>query len=260
MAIEIKAEDGKVPAQPDKAVHFRDDLREPKVVFGRCCITGEWGKCVTIDLGDIAVDAPDTSRGVEYDPESGEVKFNVWKPAIFNNQATFSEKGLEILLDYSRSQENPIPAVTPVLVYQWRVTYTDGSGLSQFQAGEAGQEIEVNSAEIERDRVAQVSVLPREVSEDVLPTFTFVLETGKFYKAGVEIDPEYPEAYPEQATYFYARKVTHTWGSIMQQDSLNRSIDTAHTTVLQLLGWEAGDKHCIIAIDDRGNWRPWRYN
>jgi hypothetical protein len=50
----------------------------------------------------------------------------------------------------------------------------------------------------------------------------------------------------------------------MEQNSLNRGIQGMATTVLQLLGWKVGgmsgyNPACIIAIDDRGNWRPWEY-
>lgn len=131
---------------------------------------------------------------------------------------------------------------TPTLVYQWMVTYKDGTGFSQFE-----DEIENNSRDINYDEVAQVNVLPQ--FSGMLPGFTFVRETGKFFKAGEEIDPEYPNEYPgPEAPFYYARKVTHTWG------------DFTHTTVLQLLGWKTETQRCIIAIDERGNWRPWQYD
>jgi hypothetical protein len=247
----------------DKLVAFRDDLRQPKVVFGRCCLTGEWGKCVALDLGDISIQTPDTERGVEVDPESGEVKFKYWKPVVFENQATFSESGLKKLLDFMASQDNPIPGICPDLVYKWQAQFTDGSVMSQFVAAPDGTETEIRSTDIPFDRVAQFSVVPRYVNEESLPTFTLVKETGKIFKAGEEIDLMYDGEYLPDSDVVYARKVTHTWGSQMRS-GLDREITNTHTTVLQLLGWKVGGLKgpgpgLIIAIDERGNWRPWEY-
>jgi hypothetical protein len=245
----------------DKLVAFRDDLRQPKVVFGRCALTGEWGKCISLDLGDVSIQAPDTERGVEVDSETGTVKFTYWKPAIFENQATLSEAGLKKILDYLDSQENPIPGLCPDLVYKWQAMYTDGTVLSQFQMVD-NVEQEVISTEIDFTRVAQFSVTPRYSAEDVLPTYTLVKETGQIYKAGVELNLMYEGEYRPDAEIVYARKITHTWGSQIQ--GLNRDITNTHTSVLQLLGWKIGGLKgpgpgFIIAIDERGHWRPWEY-
>jgi hypothetical protein len=204
---------------------------------------------------------PDTEKGIEL--VDGEVKFSLWKPLLYKNQATFSEPGLRMLLDYMASQDTPIPGITPVLVYQWQVTYTDGSGLSQFFTNpETGEEDETSSAAIDMSRVAQISLVPRHTTD--LPTYTLVKETGKIYKAGEEIDLMYEGAYDSESTIAYARKVIHTWGSQMATNGLDREITNTHTTVLQLLGWKTGGltgpgPGVIIAVDDRGQWRPWEY-
>jgi hypothetical protein len=241
---------------------FRDDLRQPKVVFGRCCLTGEWGKCIALDLGDVSIQMPEIERGVELDPETNEVKFNFWKPLVFQNQATFSERGLQLLSDYLASQDSPIPGVTPILFYAWQVMYNDGSALGQFVADleNPGEEIEINSNEIDFDRVTQISLVPRHTTE--LPTYTLDKATGKIFRAGEEIDLMYEGVYNPDSSIVYARKVTHTWGS--QVFNLDREITNTHTTVLQLMGWKVGGLKgpgpgLIIAVDDRGNWRPWEY-
>lgn len=241
----------------DKLVEFRDDLRQPKVVFGRCSLTGEWGKCLALDLGDMSVQMPDTEHGVERHPDTGDIVFKNWKPLVFQNQATFSEAGLRKILDYLASQDNPVPEICPDLVYRWQAMYTDGTVLGQFQDGK-----ETNSTEIDFPRVSQFSVIPQHSTE--LPTYTLVKETGKVYKAGAEVDLLYDGSYNPTAELVYARKVTHTWGSQMQS-GLDRDITNTHTTVLQLLGWKIGGLKgpgpgMIIAIDDRGNWRPWEYS
>ena len=238
---------------------FRDDLRQPKVVFGRCILTGEWGKCVALDLGDMSIQMPDIEKGVELDPETEAVKFNFWKPLVFQNQATFSERGLQLLQDYLASQDSPIPAVTPILVYAWQVMYNDGSALSQFTMVD-DEEVETNSKEIDFDRLVQISLVPRYTTD--LPTYTLDKATGKIFRAGEEIDPMYEGEYVPDSTIVYARKVTHTWGS--QVFNLDREITNTHTTVLQLMGWKVGGLKgpgpgLIIAVDDRGNWRPWEY-
>ena len=223
----------------DKLVAFRDDLRQPKIVFGRCSLTGEWGKCLALDLGDVSIQVPDTENGVEKDPETGEVKFTQWKPVVFQNQATFSEAGLKKVLDYMASQDNPIPGITPELVYGWQVMYTDGTVLSQFRMSANDEEEEVNSKEIDFPCVAQLSILPRLNSTDSLPTYTWVKETGKIYKAGVELELDYPGTYLPGAEPVYARKVTITQASQMKT-GLDRGITNMHSTVLQLIGWKVG--------------------
>lgn len=223
---------------------FRDDLREPKVSFGRCCITGEWGKVVAIDLGDISINTSDEG------------------PKVFNNQALFSKVGLEKLINYMDSQDNPIPTVTPELVYKWQVSYVDGSAISQFRINpETMEEEETCSKEINFSQVAQFSIVPR---KEGLPTYTFVKETGKIYKNGVELDLNYKAPYIADSEIVYARKVNIVFGSVVQQNSLDRNIQASHSSVLQLIGWKAGGLHgsgpgCIIAIDERGHWRPYQY-
>ena len=245
---------------------FRDDLREPKVTFGRCCITGEWGKVAAIDLGDISIDMPDTENGVEY--TDGHVQFTKARPQVFNNQALFSRNGLLKLMAYIDSQENPIPSVTPELVYKWQVTYTDGSALSQFIVNpETFLEEEINSANIEHSRISQLSVVsnyPSVERAEGLATYTFVKESGKFYRNGVELDTMYDNDYQPDSEVIYARKVNMTFGSAMITNSLDRGIQTVHTAVLQLMGWKVGGLHgdgpgCIIAVDERGHWRPYEY-
>ena len=246
---------------------FRDDLREPKVTFGRCCITGEWGKVIAVDLGDISIVTPDTDNGVEYDEKTKEVTFTIAKPKMFSNQATFSKEGLEKLISYMDSQENPIPSVTPELVYMWQVTYTDGSGLAQFGVDPTTFEVkEINSSCIDHSRIAQLSIVsnPDVEKSEGKPTYTFVKDTGKFYMSGKELDTMFNAEYIKDSEVIYARKVNMTFGSAMITNSLDRGIQTVHSSVLQLMGWKIGGLQgqgpgCIIAIDERGHWRPYEY-
>jgi len=247
---------------------FCDDLRQPKVTFGRCAITGEWGKVAAIDLGDISINVPNIEDGVLYDPDTKEVTFTKARPVIFQNQALISRTGLEKLIAYLDDQTNPIPSVTPELVYKWQVTYTDGSALSQFRTKVGtNDEEEVISSEIDFPRIAQLSVVPNFPAvprAEGLPTYTFVRETGQVYRNGEVLDLMFDAVYPAEIDIIYARKVNITFGSGMAPNSLDRNIVAAHTSVLQLLGWKVGGLHgdgpgCIIAIDERGNWRPYEY-
>lgn len=252
----------------DDLQEFCDDLRAPKVTFGRCGITGEWGKIVAIDLGDISIEIPDVDDGVEFDQDTKKVNFTKSKPVVLHNQALLSKPGLQRLMDFIDSQENPIPAVTPELVYKWQVNYTDGTALSQFITDSKNGEItESNSSEIDHSRVVQLSIvanfpeLPRSAD---LPTYTFVKETGKFYCNGQEIDTTYEGSYQSDSELIYARKVSMTFGSAMKYNSMDRDIQNVHSSVLQLIGWKTGGLHgsgpgCIIAIDERGYWRPYEY-
>lgn len=257
-----------IDQDPRPAAAFRDDLREPTVAFGRCSITGDWGKVVNIDTGDIAIEAPVTDSGVKYDPVTGEVEFTEWRPVVFAGQVSFSEAGLERLLAWAKDQSSPIPSITPNLVYKWQVLYKDGGALCQFEHDLDGGEVEINSRNIEWARgVQQISVVPRHTNEGSLPNYTYVPESGKFFCNGVELDVDYDGAMPENAQVVYCRKVTHTFASAMGED-LSRQLTTAHTTVLQILGWhvdgvpgvEATNQNpcCLISIDPNGNWRPWK--
>lgn len=244
---------------------FRDDLREPKVTFGRCCVTGEWGKVIAVDLGDISIIAPDIENGVEYN--DGKVTFTKAKPKVFSNQATFSRDGLEKLMSYMDSQENPIPAVTPELVYMWQVTYPDGTGRAQFETNPLTfEQYENNSSVIDHSKIVQLSIIPNrdEPKAAELPTFTFVKDTGKFFKSGEELDTMFDTEYTKDSEVIYARKVNMTFGSAMITNSLDRGIQTVHSSVLQLMGWKVGGLQgagpgCIIAVDERGQWRPYEY-
>jgi hypothetical protein len=247
---------------------FRDDLREPKVTFGRCAITGEWGKVAAIDLGDISINVPNIEDGVLYDTETQAVTFTKARPVIFQNQALLSKAGLEKLIAYMDDQNNPIPAVTPELIYRWQVTYTDGTALSQFRTiPGTNDDEEIISSEIDFTRIAQMSVIPNFPSiprAEGLPTYTFVRETGQIYRSGELLDLLFDNNYIPDSEVIYARKVNITFGSGMVPNSLDRNIVAAHTSVLQLLGWKVGGLHgpgpgCIIAIDERGNWRPYEY-
>lgn len=234
-------------------------LRQPQVVFGRCHVTGEWGKVVALDPGDICLQIPDTERGVEYDPETEGVKFTFFKPFVIHTQLTLSEEGLQKLLDYSKDQENPIPALSPDLMYKWTALYKDGSALSQFKINGNDEVEEVDSTSIDPEQVAQIS-LEGHLKEN-LPKYTYVIESGKFYRDGVELDVGYPGKHPSGAPFYYRRRVTGTWGGVIPQGGMSRSMST-HTSVVQLLGWAenpdgGADKGacCIIGIDEMGNWR-----
>lgn len=259
-----------IEQKPELPVKFRDDLRQPAMQWGRCCVTGEWGPVIGIDLGDISIEAPLVDQGVIYDPVTKEVIFTKWRPARFEQQANFSLRGLEMLMNYMQNSSAPVPMITPELVYMWKVMYEDGTAQAQFQFDPIDcVEREQHSGSIDFSRISQLSVTPRHVDESVLPTYTFDQASGKFYRAGVEIDVEYDGVYPAGMEPYYARKVTHTWGSVIG-NKLAREIQDAATTVLQLIGWrtpgedpvkvESEGKCCVISIDDRGNWRAWKYN
>ncbi len=257
-------------------VPWRDDLRPPSAEFGRCVITGEFGSCVAIDLGDLSVNSPDCSRGVTLDnpqfdtngnyiENSGEVRFSVWRPHVIQQQLLISEDGLNRLLDFSRNNESVIPGITPNLEYIWSVLNIDGSGRKQFEIDpETDEEVEVNTKELgDYSQVAQITL--EHHYNQALPTYTFVASTGKIFKNGEELDLAFDAPIPEGALPFYSRRVMHVWGSAMQYNSLSRSFTLGQTTVLQLIGWRVGGVGsgdapcCIIAIDEQGGWRPWQY-
>ncbi len=246
-----------IPQKEDMVVAWRDDLRAPEVVFGRCCLTGEWGTCAALDLGDIVIEAPDTTKGVEIDPVTQEINFTVWKPVTFHNIGTFSKAGLQMLMDFMDEKGSVIPTLTPILYYMFKVLYTDGSCLTQFRIDPATEEEEeLHSGHIDFSRVSQISVVPHLVTDAELPTYTFDKSTGKFFKNGQELDIEYDGIYPDNAEVFYAREVIHSLGSTISGD-MHRSIYPIRpASVVQLLGWKVpGGPQCVIGISDDGSWR-----
>ena len=251
---------GEIVQRSDKLVAWRDDRRDPEVTFGRCALTGEFGSVIALDLGDISIEAPDTSKGVTLG-EDGSARFDHWRPVLFHNTATFGERGLEMLLDYLRNSDSPIPAITPDLQYGWQVYYKDGSGLSQFEIVD-GEPVEVNSKEINKSEIAQLSLTGH--YDPAMPVYTFVKETGKFYKNGTEIDTGYDGSYDQSYETIYARSTSHHYGSVTLTAG-RRSISNAHTVVLYLIGWKEngltatdGKAH-VIAVDERGQWRGWEF-
>lgn len=253
---------------------FRDDLKSPEIQFGRCAVTGEWGKVVAIDLGALAFEHPDFDNGVEYDPDTKEVTFTKWRPIVHQSQVSLSEGGLEKVLSWMRNQASPVPSVTPNLVYQWLVRYEDGHILSQFcHDPETEGEIEHTSREIDYSRnVIQCEILPRDVSDTDLPKYALDLREGTFFKDGVCINAEidYEGIFdPEQHKLVYMRKVMATFGSRIRPKSMARDIALATSAVNQLLGWSMDGKGgflreneelpcCVISIDDYGMWRAYR--
>lgn len=250
---------------------FRDDLQAPMIEFGRCAVTGEFGKVAVIDLGALSFEHPDVDKGVDYDTKTKKVTFNNWKPIIHQSHVCLSESGLRRVLEWMGNQANPVPSHTPDLVYQWLVRYTDGSILSQFRMGENEEEEEVRSSLIEFDRVAQCEVIPRELGDTSLPKFALDLRSGNFFRDGQCINEEidYPGTFdPEVHTLAYGRKVMATFGSHLKPGRMSRTIHIASSSVHQILGWSEGGKAglhndarlpcSIISIDDNGLWRPYK--
>jgi hypothetical protein len=248
-----------IPQKPEHIVSLRPDIRPPELVFGRCAVTGEWGPCITIDLGNISIDAPVITEQVDYDPDTKAVVFNKWEPVIFQQNLTVSRNGLAMLMNYLDSQENPIPAITPNLVYKFQIMHRDGSIVSQFEYDENGKESESDTKGVDWARVKEIRIVARYTDESQLPTYIFNCETGKFYQNGQEIDTYYEKAMPEGAIPFYARDTHLTFGSILKPNSLNRQIEVGSASVIQCLGWETKEARCIIGVDERGAWRPWKY-
>lgn len=246
-------------------IDFRDDLRKPQITFGRCGITGDFGPCIAVDVGEISVEAPDLERGIEKDLETGKYYPTAFKPITFETNFTVSKKGLELLLKALEENDGPVAAITPELIYQWDVLYSNGTRLRQFIINpETMIEEEIKSSEINFDNVIQIDITPRYI-DSKLPIYTFVKETGKFYKNGEELNSQlgYLGEYIKDSKLVYARKVLITGYSNVPIGQLTRQFG-AMSSVVQLLGWrqhglEDEGAGCIIAIDERGEWRPSLY-
>lgn len=244
---------------------FRDDLRDPQMVFGRCTVTGEWGNCIALDLGPISIEAPDATRGVTLD-EDGNVQFSVWNPYVFQNQLTISPAGLMLLLNWSEGKTASLPEIKPNLVYAWQIMFNDGARMCQYHIDpDTGEEVETNTREVDWSQVSQIDIVSHYPEERTLPVYTFITATGKIYKDNVELDLAYDEPMPEDASPCYARHNNHTYSSLMIQRSLSRDIIVQNSKIYQILGWRVGglgsgvNLCCLIAIDEKGEWRAFEY-
>jgi hypothetical protein len=249
-------------------VSFLKGIREPEVAFGRCALTGEWGPVVNLDMGNVFIETPNTDKGVLYDERTKEVTFTAWKPLPIERQIAVSRQGLQFLMHMMDGAESPIPAITPESIYQWAVMYKDGNVISQFFYDDAFKEQEQNSGVIVWPEVHELRLLPHHADNETLPQYTYVPDTNKFYRNGSEIDPMYVGQRPEGADIIYCRFNTITMGSTLKPGSMVRALSLGHVTVYQCVGWCVGGlaalgdntaKKCVICVDERGNWRPWRY-
>lgn len=247
-----------VPSKPEHVTQPRTDLRPPAVQFGRCLITGEWGAVVALDLGDLTVNSPITTEGVEFD-QNGQPVFTKWQPHIFETSATFSKQGLEMLLKSLADQDVPVPPIKPPSAYMWQLLMASGAVIPQFSLIPGTEEFEErHTGGINWADVKQISLVPFEKAD--LPTFTYNVETDQFYRAGALIDVDYGQERPANALPYAKRHVSITTASAMGA-GLARNVGAANITVNQWIGWETPDKTraCIIAVDERGGWRPLSY-
>lgn len=248
----------------EKQSEFRADRRPPEVVFGRCAITGEIGKVVAVDLGDIAVDTPNTEDGVEYDKVTKKVIFTRWEPVVFNQQLTISKDGLEKMLGLMDEAPNPIPAYTPNLVYGWEFLMYDGSAVGQFYVKD-GEEVERTIANIDMKDISEIRMIPRAPD---LPKYTYNVHTQTLYKNN-RVEPLkefYTYDRPEDAETVVFRFNNITFASTIG-NNLSRKVELVAGATLFCFGWCVGglgsvnDKtsaKAIIAIDAYGQWRPYK--
>ena len=230
---------------------YRSGLEEPTVPFARCAITGEWAKVVAFRLEDAYFDVPDTDDGVIIN-DDGKPEFTKMKRYTIESKVTISADGLALLLNTLDSAPHPMKAVAPQLVYEWRVNYNDGTFLSQFMNGE-----EYHGGDIEWDKATSMWLTHRH--NKALPSYAFNIETGELTKNGeiLEIEEGAPFA-PGETEIVLCRQNTLVLESSVKDDSLDRDIECHHAITLYLLGWRQGNDGpgYIIAIDDRGEWRP----
>jgi hypothetical protein len=250
-----------------QTVAFRSDLRKPVVAFGRCAVTGEWGETIGVDMGSISIDVPNTEKGVKIH-DDGRVEFTIWEPRVVEQQLSLSRKGLCMLFEYMRDQESPIPSITPELVYQWCVMDPEGGVTTQFVFDAEGKEHEQASDDQAIMGCRELRLLPHGVDNSVLPQYAYSPEINTFYKNGIPIDTMFDAERPLEASTVFCRQNTITMGSTIKPGSLSRALQLGHVTVLQCIGWCVGGitalndptaKKCMICVDERGNWRPWKY-
>jgi hypothetical protein len=252
-------------------------IRQPKIEFGRCAITGQFGKCVAVDLGSITVDEPNPKAGYHLN-DAGEIEPNAFRPAIFASQVVLSEVGLLRLAAYVAGGESPIPGITPDEVYQWEVQRKDGSAQRQFYHEEAEEKrVTWDLNTINWDEFLSLTVRPHNMPEGALPFYSYSLVTHDFMRNGVVIDDldyyhdeDLPVPDDDEMKVVYFKKVHHTYGTAVHLGSMQRNFTGQHSTVLQVFGWavggieavidpEAKTPCCLIGVDERGEWRPYLY-
>jgi hypothetical protein len=242
---------------------FRPDLRPPAIQVGKCAVTGELGKVVAVDLGDLAVTMP--AHWLQ-DRDSRKYRKVPAETKTINAQVTLSQNGLRLLADWMDNQDNPIPAVKPDRCYQWQVLFRDGSALKELEYDGVGTIVENRFPEERVHEVVQFSYV--DASMRGLPTYTFDTRTGEFWKNGEKIDLDFEERYLGDVPgcrLVQARQVHLLFGSSgYGANPLGRDIHVAYDNVLYVLGWkigpypETGVPSCLIAIDGQGNWRSYQ--
>ena len=232
--------------------------RMPEVEFGRCAITGEWSKCITVDLGDMSILHP----GYMKHDSDGSEEWIEPETVVYSNQVTLSTQGLDALKGYLESQDNPIPLILPNLVYQWFVIFRNGESLTQFHYDETGSIPVEEKFPLDRiTDIIQVSLQP--IEDTRLPNYSFVWETGLFYCNGQLLDTGYEDVYnPAKALPINTRFNSVMFASAIKPNGLGRFINHAHN-VTYSLGWIGGawdNKEVprnLIAIDSTGEWREY---
>lgn len=248
-----------VQQKPNFSTKFREDLRQPKAMFGRCGITGEWAQCIAVDLGDVSIPYPDMEKA-QFDTAFKRVTFPELIYKSLQIQLMVSKKGLEILSSMLEHQsKNSGVTVTPKLVYQWSVYYNDGETLNQFTE-EDDILIEHTLRDIDFDRVTAIELNPLIAD---LPTYKFNLATGEIRKNDELLDFTYTKHtpfLPGETEIVLCRQNTILFGST--QEDLERDVEVSNVSTLYLLGWRVGGisaeagKGLVIAVDERGYWRP----
>ena len=228
--------------------------RPPNIGFGRCAVTGEWGKVANIDLGDMSFDIPDVEAMVPGEPVPT-------KPVTLQLQLSVSPEGLRHLQTLLNAAPNPIPGMQPDLAYMWAVTYNDGTTLTQFDPDGT----ERHWGHVNVPKVTELHLLPNPLAATSagLPSYTLCLKSNLLFCGDdpTPIDFGCPENIPPEAEIVYYRAVNLTFASEVKTD-LQRSIGPANNSVLQLIGRKVGGLKgpgpgYVIAVDARGNWRPY---
>lgn len=249
-------------------------LRQPKIEFGRCAITGQFGKCVAVDLGNITVDEPNPDAGYYID-DKGKVMPNAFRPAIFASQVTLSVEGLSRLAVYLGIAESPIPGITPAEIYQWEIQFKNGTTIRQFyhEGTEEKRNTEDLNCDIDWGQALSLTIRPHNQPEGSLPFYSYSVHSGDFFRNGVaitDLDYEVTDNDPTTFTIVYFKKVHHTFGTGVLPGSMERQFTGCHSTMLQVFGWADGGlaavldpdctkSCCLIGIDERGEWRPYLY-
>lgn len=201
-----------------------------KVAFLKCTVTGEFDKCISVRLGQIQRD----------DGQVAEVYGN------------FSERALLSMLTDLHGAPDPVlvpshETVQEQTPYQWATVSNDGEAMQQFPK----DGLEYPFRDLKLEEVDELWLVPKVEGSD-LPWYAITRATGFVQMIG-ETCVNLPLPVPDEPfTIHYFRRVSVT------TVTCNGEQDSLPPHVVQVIGWQTGDRVFEIGVEPDGSYTVWK--